>query len=76
MGRVVTQGKYVVWVYVEGGERHHLPHCHVEWPDGSCVISLLTLNVLSGKADKKARELVRSHHGQIMATWNDLVKEG
>jgi Domain of unknown function (DUF4160) len=72
MTRVVTQGRYRVYVYPEIGGRHHSPHCHVEWADGSCVIELVTFTVLAGRADAQALRLVRQHAAQIRAAWQQL----
>jgi hypothetical protein len=72
MVRVVTQGRYRVYVYPEVGGRHHSPRCHVEWADGSCVIDLDTLAVIAGQATRQARLLVRQHEAQIRAAWDLL----
>lgn len=69
MVRVITQGSYTVSVYKEVGGQHHEPHCHVYWPDGSCVISLVDLHVLRGRATTTAREIVAMHWGEITAAW-------
>jgi hypothetical protein len=72
MVRVVTQGRYRVYVYPEQGGRHHAPHCHVEWADGSCVIDLDRLTVLRGRATPQALQLVRHHLTQIRAAWDQI----
>ncbi len=72
MVRVVTQGRYRVYVYAEVGGQHHAPHCHVEWADGSCVVDLDTLAVLRGQAIRTAVDLVRDHIGAIRAAWDQL----
>jgi hypothetical protein len=69
MVRVVTQGRYRIYVYQESGAPHHEPHCHVYWPDGECAVSLRTFAVLRGPVD---RDAVQAHAGQIWATWNCL----
>ena len=72
MVRVLTQGSYRVSVYAEVGGQHHEPHCHVQWPDGSCVMSLADLRVLRGRANATALQIVSAHWGQITAAWNRL----
>ncbi len=72
MVRVVTQGRYRVYVYAEVGGQRHAPHCHVEWADGSCVIDLDTLVVLRGQVSRTAVDLVRDHLGALRAAWDQL----
>lgn len=72
MGRVITVGKYRVYVYPEQGGQHHRPHCHVYWPDGSCTIDLETLEILGGDDHAQARQIVRSHWGQITVKWREI----
>ncbi len=72
MVRVVTQGRYKVYVYAEVGGQHHAPHCHVEWTDGSCVVDLDTLVALRGNADRRAVEIVSDNIGAIQAVWDLL----
>ena len=73
MVRVLTHGRYRVYVYAEHGGRHHLPHCHVLWPEGACVVALVDLRVLAGDAlPSEARHLVAAHLGEIVAAWTQL----
>jgi hypothetical protein len=55
MVRVVVQGRFRVYVYAEGGQPHHLPHCNVRWPDGDAQVAL---DDLSGS------RAVRCHRGR------------
>ncbi len=72
MVRVVSQGRYRIYVRAEEGVRHHRPHCHVEWADGRCVIALDTLDVLAGHATPTALHLVAAHWEELQAAWSRL----
>jgi hypothetical protein len=72
MVRVVTHGRYRVYVYAEKGGQHNAPHCHVEWADGSCVVDIETLMILRGPVDRRALDLVRDHQAQIRTVWDLL----
>jgi hypothetical protein len=70
---VVTRGRFSVYVYVEIDQPHHLPHCHVRWPDGSIQVGLPTLRVLAGgELPSVARDLVRDYLDEICAAWDRL----
>jgi hypothetical protein len=73
MVRVARRGGYVVYVYAEGGQSHHLPHCHVVWSDGETAVELPNGNRLAGdKLPAVARELVRDAMDEIVVVWNRL----
>ncbi len=72
MVRVVSQGRYRIYVWAEEGVRHHRPHCHVEWADGRCVVALDTLDVLAGHATPAALHLVVAHWDELQAAWSRL----
>lgn len=72
MVRVVTEGRYRVYVRREEGVRHHRPHCHVEWGDGRCSIALDNLEVLAGHATRQALETVAAHWDELVAAWTKL----
>ena len=76
MVRVITQGRFRVYVWQEEGGQHHRPHCHVEWADGRCVIALDDLTVLAGHATPEAHRVVAAHWGQITAAWSALNPSG
>lgn len=65
-----------VYVYAEKGGRHNSPHCHVEWPDGSCVVAIDSLAILRGHENRRAVELVRDNQSQVRAAWDQLNEEG
>ena len=76
MVKVVQRGRFAVYVYAERGERHHLPHCHVYWPDGESVVSLRDGELLRGDAvPAAARRLVREHLSEIRRAWASLNPE-
>lgn len=73
MVRVVVQGRFRVYVYAEGGQPHHLPHCNVRWPGGDAQVSLRSLSVLAGDPlPHEARQLLARHLDAIIAAWNSL----
>ncbi len=73
MVRVVVEGRFRVYVYAEGGQPHHLPHCNVRWPDGDAQGSLRTLSVLAGRPlPSEARLLLVQHLDAIVVAWNTL----
>ncbi|MDP9365587.1 MAG: DUF4160 domain-containing protein [Chloroflexota bacterium] len=76
MVKVVQRGRFSVYVYVERGERHHLPHCHVYWSDGESVVSLRDAELLRGDpVPPAARTLVREHLRDIRRAWDRLNPE-
>ena len=73
MVRVVVQGRFRVYVYAEGGQPHHLPHCNVRWPDGEAQVSLRTLLLLEGDPlPREARMILARHRLELIAAWNSL----
>ncbi len=71
--KVLQVGKYAIYVYQEIGGAHHLPHCHVRWPDGSVVVALPSLDVITGgQLPREAGELVADHLEEIWEAWNQL----
>ncbi|MDP9365569.1 MAG: DUF4160 domain-containing protein [Chloroflexota bacterium] len=73
MVRVAQRGRFSIYVYVEQGGRHHLPHCHVRWPEGAARLALPNLNVFPGdELPATARRLVEEHKAEINAAWNRL----
>ena len=73
MVRVVAQGRVRVYVYAEGGQPHHLPHCDVRWPDGEAQVSLRTLTLLGGDPlPREARQILLQHLDALVAAWNAL----
>jgi hypothetical protein len=65
--KVLQVGKYAVYVYREVGGSHHLPHCHVRWPDGSIVVALPSLDVIAGgHLPREAREISGGSFGRNM----------
>lgn len=76
MVRVVQSGRFSIYVYVERGERHHLPHCHVRWSDGSTAVRLPDLIVLGGDPLPRAAVLLLDEHRTALTNeWNRLNPE-
>ncbi len=73
MVRVVVAGRFRVYVYAEGGQPHHLPHCNLRWPGGEAQVSLRTLSVLAGDPlPREAHLLLVRHLDALVAAWNTL----
>ncbi len=71
--KVSSCGNISVYVYPEGGGRHHLPHCHVYWPDGSAIVALPTLMKIAGhELPPKAQILLCSRLEKICTQWDEL----
>ena len=76
MVRVAHRGRFSIYVYAEQGGRHHLPHCHVRWPDGEAQVELPNLAWLEGDTlPATARRLVEDHVANLVAAWNRLNPE-
>jgi hypothetical protein len=74
--RVVRRGRFSIYVLPEGGERHHLPHCHVVWSDGKSVLELPTFRFLAGQPlPAAAWDVIRESKSDIVAPWNLLNPE-
>lgn len=77
MVKVVQRGAVRIYVYQESGHRHHLPHCHVYWPGGACVIALGDVRVLvGGEPPEDAWRLVRDNIDDLRAAWERLHPRG
>jgi len=74
MVRIVACDNIRIYVYAnEAGQPHHTPHCHVYWPDGSCVVALDSLSVLRGdELTKAARTLIEEHVQTARTAWEEL----
>ena len=73
---VTQRGRFSLYVDVEQGGRHHLPPCHVRWPDGEAQVELPNLAWLEGDAlPAMARRLVEDRAAELVAAWNRLNPE-
>jgi len=71
--KVAQRDRFSIYVYSELGQPHHLPHCHISWPDGESVVDLALLSVLQGDPlPGAARELLREHQAQVKRAWTSL----
>ena len=76
MVRVVQQGRFSVYVYVETGGRHNLPHCHLRWSDGESQIALPSLRLLNGSVPPAAaRDLLEAFRDELTVAWIALNPE-
>jgi hypothetical protein len=76
MVRVLSSGPYSVYVYAEGRQPHHRPHCHVRWAGGGASVALPDLTVLAGSGlPRTVGRLLEEHVDAIMAVWNALNPE-
>jgi hypothetical protein len=70
---VIRQGRFRICVYAEVGHRHHRPHCHVYWTDGSSSVDLQTLTVLDGHSlPADALALLRTFQTVLWFAWYTL----
>nr|MDQ2827635.1 hypothetical protein [Chloroflexota bacterium] len=70
MGRVVSDGKFTIYVYVERGGKHHKPHCHVMWAEGETILEIPSLNQITGDplrapALPAPARIWRYHHKEV-----------
>ena len=74
MVRIAARDNIRIYVYAnEIGQPHHTPHCHLYWPDGSCVVALDTLSVLRGdELPRAARTLLAEHAHAARVVWEEL----
>lgn len=71
--KVVSDGRFSVYVYSEIGVKHHWPHCHVRWVDGETVVMLPGLTIIAGvDLPKPAKELLRGNIDEIVDKWIEL----
>jgi len=71
--RVLSDGRFSVYVYSEIGNKHHLPHCHVRWVDGEAVVALPSLRIIVGSdLPRTAKELIRGNLEEIYAKWLEI----
>jgi hypothetical protein len=74
--KVFDDGKYAIYVYKEVGNQHHLPHCHVRWPDNDAVLSIPLLHQIAGSPlPKSARQMLLTRLNDICNSWNLLNPE-
>jgi hypothetical protein len=75
--KVIADGNIIVKVYCdETFQKHHLPHCHVFWPDGSLIVTLPTLDVIvGGNIPKRIRIILLDNFNTIIDAWNQLNPE-
>jgi len=70
---ILSFGKYSVCVYPEYGQPHHLPHCHVRWPDGNVKVALPDLMIIvGGELPREARTVLLENLDEICRCWNQL----
>ena len=74
MVRIVGRDKIRIYVYSnEAGQPHHIPHCHVYWPEGSCVVALDSLSILRGDDLPRAvRDLMEEAAPAARSAWEEL----
>ena len=73
MGRVASDGKFIIYVYVERGGKHHTPHCHVVWADGETILAIPSLNQITGDPLPRADlALARAYLDAIADKWEEL----
>jgi len=63
-------------MYVERGERHHLPHFHALYQGKSAVYRIDTAEMIGGYLPLRQRRLVEAwvelHRDELLANWERL----
>lgn len=66
----------LIRMYVERGERHHLPHFHALYQGKSAVYRIDTAEMIGGYLPLRQRRLVEAwvelHRDELMANWERL----
>lgn len=71
--KVLSHGKFAVYVYEELGHRHKLPHCHVRWDENDTSVAIFTLTKLAGpNLPRQARKLLQANLEAIWQGWEEL----
>ncbi len=68
-----------IHIFVERGERHHLPHFHVNYQDYDAAYSMEPIELLSGSLPLRQRRLVEVwaelHHHELLENWLRLQND-
>lgn len=75
MPEVVRENGFRICVYREQGGRHHVPHCHIYWADGSAQIDLLTLRVLKGAPIPQRGQAVLEKYRELINVRFDEINQ-
>jgi hypothetical protein len=63
-------------MYMEAGERHHLPHFHAYYQDDVAVVGLDPIAVVAGALPRRQRRLVEAwaelHQTELRENWDRL----
>ncbi len=66
----------LIRMYVERGERHHLPHFHALYQGKSAVYRIDTAEMIGGYLPLRQRRLVEAwvelHRDELLANWERL----
>ena len=61
-------------MFIETGERHHIPHIHAYYQDRKAVYSLDPIELIAGELPRKQQRLVEAwmeiYQEELMINWN------
>jgi hypothetical protein len=72
MVKVVSDERFIVYVYDEYGVRHNRPHCQVRWAGEDAQVALPSLDVLAGVLPRAALRLLEDNLDTICDKWDEL----
>ncbi|HZQ35522.1 MAG TPA: DUF4160 domain-containing protein [Dehalococcoidia bacterium] len=70
MPAVLRFGPYMVYIYADDTDRHHLPHCHVRRAGDTAVVELRQMQVIGGVVTQRVLTYLREHRAELVAAWN------
>ena len=63
-------------MYLEAGERHHLPHFHADYGENVAVYQITPVELISGSLPRRQARLVEAwaelHEEELLADWRHL----
>jgi hypothetical protein len=66
----------IIRMYMEVGERHHLPHFHAYYQEDVAIFALDPLDLVTGSLPRRQRRLVEAwaelHQDELLAAWSRL----
>ena len=69
----------IIRMFVELGERHHVPHFHAYYQESTAVFSFQPIALLAGALPQRQQRLVEAwaelHQDELLADWN-LLQQG
>jgi hypothetical protein len=68
----------IIRMFIETGERHHIPHIHAYYQDRKAVYSIDPIELIAGELPRKQQRLVEAwmeiYQEELMTNWNLAIK--